>query len=51
MAKDSEGAETARRGNGLANMRQRLDFLGGRMSVQCTPGAGTTIGFHIEVEA
>ena len=41
--------ESVRRGNGLSNMRQRLESLGGRMSVQCAPGAGTTIGFHIEV--
>jgi signal transduction histidine kinase len=32
-------------GNGLRNMRQRLESLGGRVEVESTPGRGTTVLF------
>jgi signal transduction histidine kinase len=35
------GAEGA--GAGLVNMRDRLDAVGGRVSVDSTPGGGTTV--------
>ena len=42
---------TVPRGAGLANMADRLDALGGRLSVSSKPGAGTTIGGSIGVSA
>jgi signal transduction histidine kinase len=36
------------RGNGLKNMRQRLEKLGGRYELQSSPGAGTEIRFVIQ---
>jgi signal transduction histidine kinase len=35
--------------NGLANMRRRLDELGGRMELSARPGGGTTIRFFVPV--
>ncbi len=35
------------RGNGLKNLRQRLEKLGGRCEVNSTPGAGTEIIFTV----
>ena len=35
------------RGNGLKNMRQRLDKLGGRCEIRSAPGAGAEIRFSI----
>jgi len=34
---------TVRAGNGLANMRQRIEALGGRFVVETNPGQGTTV--------
>ena len=39
------------RGNGLKNMRQRLQEIGGRCEIQSTPGAGAEIKFFISVPA
>ena len=39
----SNGEPTGRSGNGLQNMRQRLDILGGRCTIQSRPGHGTTV--------
>jgi len=33
----------ANNGNGLHNMRQRLDLLGGRCTIESSPGHGTTV--------
>jgi signal transduction histidine kinase len=33
-------------GNGLANMRRRLEQIGGTCSIQSAPGQGATISFH-----
>jgi signal transduction histidine kinase/ligand-binding sensor domain-containing protein len=35
------------RGNGLKNMRQRLEKMGGRFEIHSTPGAGTEIKFVV----
>jgi ligand-binding sensor domain-containing protein/signal transduction histidine kinase len=37
------GASAARGGNGLENMRQRLDILGGQCTIQSRPGHGTVV--------
>ena len=37
------------RGNGLKNMAQRLDKIGGRCDVSSTPGGGTEIKFSVTV--
>lgn len=39
--------ERAGRGNGLKNMKQRLEKLGGRCEVHSTHGTGTEIKFHV----
>ncbi len=40
---------TRRRGNGLENMRQRLELLGGQMELEAGP-SGTKVRFSISVE-
>jgi len=42
-------ATRPRRGNGLKNMRQRLEQIGGRCEIQSAPGGGTEIKFFISV--
>jgi signal transduction histidine kinase len=37
------GPATGRHGNGLRNMRQRLDILGGQCTIRSRPGHGTTV--------
>jgi len=39
------------RGNGLKNMRQRLEKIGGRCEIQSAPGAGTEINFFVSLPA
>jgi signal transduction histidine kinase len=39
------------RGNGLKNMRQRLEKIGGRCEIQSAPGAGAEIKFFVFVPA
>ncbi|HET7624663.1 MAG TPA: two-component regulator propeller domain-containing protein, partial [Verrucomicrobiae bacterium] len=39
----------ARRGNGLANMRQRLGEIGGECRIKSFPGEGTTVSFSVKV--
>jgi signal transduction histidine kinase/streptogramin lyase len=39
------------RGNGLKNMRQRLEKLGGRCEIRSTPGTGTEIKFFVMTPA
>jgi len=40
---DENGPATGRHGNGLRNMRQRLDILGGQCTIRSRPGHGTTV--------
>jgi signal transduction histidine kinase len=37
------------RGNGLKNMRQRLEKIGGRCDIESSPGSGTEIKFFVSV--
>jgi signal transduction histidine kinase len=37
-------------GNGLANMKTRLEEIGGQCSVQSEPGAGTSVTFAVPVK-
>jgi signal transduction histidine kinase len=37
------------RGNGLRNMRHRLESIGGRFDLESRPGQGTRIGFTVVV--
>jgi signal transduction histidine kinase/ligand-binding sensor domain-containing protein len=37
------------RGNGLKNMRQRLEKIGGHCEIESAPGAGTKINFFVAV--
>jgi len=39
--------ETVRKGNGLANMRKRIEAIGGRMEIEATKG--TRLSFHIPI--
>ena len=41
--------KNTRAGNGLQNMQQRANASGGIMSVQSTPGEGTTINLEMKV--
>ncbi|HSY18050.1 MAG TPA: two-component regulator propeller domain-containing protein [Candidatus Acidoferrales bacterium] len=38
------------RGNGLNNMRRRLEELGGRCTVTSRPGGGTRVAFEVELQ-
>jgi signal transduction histidine kinase len=40
---NQNGVSTDRSGNGLRNMRQRLELLGGRCTIRSSAGQGTTI--------
>jgi signal transduction histidine kinase len=44
-------ALTTRRGAGLTNMADRIDALGGSLTVSSTPGAGTAVVGAIAVTA
>lgn len=44
------GSERAAHGNGLANMRRRMEELGGRCMVDSVPGRGTRVTFEIDVQ-
>jgi signal transduction histidine kinase len=39
-------SDSFRAGNGLANMKRRLEQIGGRTELKSTPGKGTTVVFH-----
>ena len=36
-------------GNGLVNMRKRIEDIGGRIKIESSPGEGTQIGFSIKL--
>jgi signal transduction histidine kinase/ligand-binding sensor domain-containing protein len=44
-------ASSHRSGNGLANMRQRMNEVGGHAEVQSTAGKGTRVSFHIPLRS
>jgi signal transduction histidine kinase/ligand-binding sensor domain-containing protein len=48
---ETKSAEGGRSGNGLTNMRLRLEKIGGRCEIQSTPGAGTEVRFVVELMA
>ncbi len=39
----------AQRGNGLVNMRKRIEDIGGRVTILSTPGAGTSVSFQVNL--
>jgi signal transduction histidine kinase len=45
VADDGRGFDvsTTTRGNGLTNMEDRLDALGGTLQIASSPGSGTTL--------
>jgi signal transduction histidine kinase len=47
VSKSTVGSRGRRSGNGLANMRQRLESVGGQCVVENRPGAGVVVRLHI----
>src|SRR5665213_2010532 len=47
---DAAQKQEGRRGNGLRNMRKRMDSLGGRMEISTTPGHGAKLQFVLPVQ-
>lgn len=50
VSDNGKGFETASAspfGNGLQNMRQRLQGIGGRLDIRSKPGEGTTVSFFV----
>jgi len=43
-------SDHAGRGNGLANMRQRLNEIGGQCEIQSAPQTGTTVTFRVPIK-
>jgi signal transduction histidine kinase/ligand-binding sensor domain-containing protein len=50
-AESDWAAQRLGRGNGLKNLRQRLEKIGGRCEIQSTRGTGTEIKFFVSVPA
>jgi signal transduction histidine kinase len=48
---DPAREQNGRQGNGLPNMRKRMDALGGRMEITTAPGHGTKLQFTVPVLA
>jgi len=44
-------ATDGRKGNGLANMRKRIEALGGRFSIQSAPARGTRLEFTVPLSS
>lgn len=44
-------AEVDPNGNGLTNLRERMDAVGGSLSVESAPGLGTRIAFTTQLRA
>ena len=42
-------AETGELGNGLANMRKRIEDIGGRIAILSAPGSGTSVSFQVDL--
>jgi len=45
---EAESGETS--GNGLRNMQQRMESIGGKCRMESAPGRGTTVGFELELK-
>ncbi len=48
MATASRPASRGGRGDGLENMRHRLEQIGGRLLLESEPGGGTNIRMEVE---
>ncbi len=48
---DSPVQEPSHRGNGLPNMRQRVENLGGRFHIESAPGKGTVVKLEVPLPA
>lgn len=46
---DQDSARNGRQGNGLQNMRKRIDALGGQMEIFTAPGHGTKLQFTVRI--
>lgn len=46
---EKKAGEIGRSGNGLVNMRLRLEKIGGRCEIESTPGSGTEVKFLVEL--
>jgi signal transduction histidine kinase len=53
ISDNGSGFDTANQltGNGLANMKQRLEAIGGRCKIESSTGKGTTILMHVAARA
>jgi signal transduction histidine kinase len=51
IANSSSGSASITSGNGLSNMRKRLADIGGRCSIDSSPGHGTNINFVIPLNS
>jgi signal transduction histidine kinase len=47
---DGESLPTVRGGNGLKNMRLRMEEIGGNFRVKSVPGAGTKVILRVPIE-
>ncbi|MDX6719232.1 MAG: hypothetical protein QOJ63_1486 [Solirubrobacteraceae bacterium] len=50
VADDGVGGADARRGSGLRGLADRVEALGGRLTVSSSPGEGTSIGAFLPIE-
>lgn len=48
---DGRGADTLRVGNGLTGMRERVEGLGGALSIRTAPGTGFQVDIELPLEA
>jgi ligand-binding sensor domain-containing protein/signal transduction histidine kinase len=48
---DADGTQNHRHGNGLQNMRKRIDAVSGQMEITTAPGHGTRLQFTLHVPA
>ena len=46
---DGIGFKGTKAGNGLVNMRQRAEDIGGNFTIESEPGKGTVISVHFPV--
>jgi signal transduction histidine kinase len=48
---DGSGGADSARGSGLVGLRDRVEALGGTISVQSPPGAGTSVRVELPLDA